>query len=80
MVRIHPDPPTELPRGHSSAGRAPALQAGGHRFDPGWLHQVSSECIAERGRSAMHFCRLFFNNPEEVKRIRFRTWNRIYWV
>jgi hypothetical protein len=25
-------------RGHSSAGRAPALQAGGHRFDPGWLH------------------------------------------
>jgi hypothetical protein len=24
--------------------------------------------------------RLFFNNPEEVKRIRFRTWNRIYWV
>jgi hypothetical protein len=26
-------------RGHSSAGRAPALQAGGRRFDPGWLHQ-----------------------------------------
>jgi hypothetical protein len=25
-------------RGHSSAGRAPALQAGGRRFDPGWLH------------------------------------------
>jgi len=25
-------------------------------------------------------CRLFFNNPEEVKRIRFRIWNRIYWV
>jgi len=24
--------------------------------------------------------RLLFNNPEEVKRIRFRTWNRIYWV
>ena len=23
----------------SSAGRAPALQAGGHRFDPGNLHQ-----------------------------------------
>src|SRR6185437_13099553 len=48
MVRIHPDPPTNGPpprarirtrRGHSSAGRAPALQAGGHRFDPGWLHQ-----------------------------------------
>ena len=50
MVRIHPDPPAdrrpgaseeerEIGRGHSSAGRAPALQAGGHRFDPGWLHQ-----------------------------------------
>ena len=26
-------------RGHSSAGRAPALQAGGRRFDPGWLHR-----------------------------------------
>ena len=25
--------------GVSSAGRAPALQAGGHRFDPGTLHQ-----------------------------------------
>ena len=25
-------------RGCSSAGRAPALQAGGHRFDPGQLH------------------------------------------
>ena len=27
-------------RGHSSAGRAPALQAGGRRFDPAWLHQL----------------------------------------
>ena len=25
--------------GYSSAGRAPALQAGGRRFDPGYLHQ-----------------------------------------
>ena len=25
-------------RGCSSIGRAPALQAGGHRFDPGQLH------------------------------------------
>ena len=24
--------------GHSSAGRAPALHAGGRRFDPVWLH------------------------------------------
>jgi hypothetical protein len=27
--------------GHSSAGRAPALQAGGRRFDPDWLHSDS---------------------------------------
>ena len=26
-------------RGRSSAGRAPALQAGGHEFDPRRLHQ-----------------------------------------
>jgi hypothetical protein len=25
-------------RGHSSVGRALALQARGRRFDPGWLH------------------------------------------
>ena len=37
MVQIHPDPPSHQ-RGHSSAGRAPALQAGGRRFDPAWLH------------------------------------------
>ena len=30
-------------RGLSSAGRAPALQAGGHRFDPDRLHHVSIE-------------------------------------
>ena len=27
-------------RGHSSAGRAPALHAGGRRFDPAWLHHL----------------------------------------
>ena len=27
-------------RGHSSTGRAPALQAGGREFDPPWLHQT----------------------------------------
>ena len=36
-------------RGCSSAGRAPALQAGGHRFDPGQLHhQPLSETVKER--------------------------------
>ncbi len=37
-----PSPKLGALRGHSSAGRAPALQAGGHRFDPGWLH--SGKC------------------------------------
>ena len=27
--------------GYSSAGRAPALHAGGQRFDPAYLHQIS---------------------------------------
>ena len=30
-------------RGCSSAGRAPALQAGGHRFDPGQLHHLAAQ-------------------------------------
>ena len=36
--------------GHSSAGRAPALHAGGRRFDPAWLHQflVSRCCIRDK--------------------------------
>ena len=47
MVRVHPDPPAKAKgadddvedlRGCSSVGRAPALQAGGHRFDPVHLH------------------------------------------
>jgi hypothetical protein len=29
----------------SSAGRAPALQAGGHRFDPGHVHQLNSRSL-----------------------------------
>ena len=40
MVRVHFGPPLSYNQiwGVSSAGRAPALQAGGHRFDPGTLH------------------------------------------
>ena len=40
LVRVQPDPPYSLitGRGISSAGRAPALQAGGRRFDPVILH------------------------------------------
>ena len=30
-------------RGYSSAGRAPALQAGGERFDPAYLHHEKQQ-------------------------------------
>ncbi len=33
-------PPASTTWGHSSIGRAPALQAGGCRFDPGWFHHI----------------------------------------
>ena len=32
----------QIARGYSSAGRAPALQAGGRRFDPDYLHQENT--------------------------------------
>jgi hypothetical protein len=38
-------------RGHSSAGRAPALHAGGREFDPPWLHHTENlkpELISNR--------------------------------
>ena len=34
-----------LTRGISSAGRAPALQAGGQRFDPAMLHQKQGSLL-----------------------------------
>ena len=37
-----PEANDEVVRGHSSAGRAPALQAGGRRFDPDWLHHTKN--------------------------------------
>jgi hypothetical protein len=42
VVQVHPDPP-RVDRGCSSAGRAPALQAGGRRFDPDQLHHFRSQ-------------------------------------
>src|SRR5215469_11262256 len=93
MVRIHPDPPLCLHKarqiplsvydwGISSAGRAPALQAGGRRFDPVILHQSSMPSVrfehkpgithwrlsqSERYDASLRKYRLsFFNNQEEV--------------
>ena len=38
-----------LPRGCSSAGRAPALQAGGHGFDSHHLHQFQGKAAKRLG-------------------------------
>ena len=43
MLRIEVKTLTEVYRGISSAGRAPALQAGGRRFDPVILHHKSED-------------------------------------
>ena len=46
-------------RGFSSAGRAPALQAGGQRFDPANLHQQAFACKFNNSfyRAPDIFCR-----------------------
>ena len=38
-------------RDHSSAGRAPALQAGGHRFEPYWSHFMGEFPSGQRGQT-----------------------------
>jgi hypothetical protein len=55
-------------RGISSAGRAPGLQPGGHRFEPGILHQ----CLAKRleGRLAAKQMADAVCGPEEKVRTR----------
>jgi hypothetical protein len=70
---------TECPGGFSSAGRAPALQAGGRRFDPVNLHHQTSPNESQIGQQVMltvmrfwfdledQEAVLFFNNLEEVK-------------
>ena len=42
-------------RGYSSAGRAPALQAGGQRFDPVYLHHPISSAIKMGARGGLDF-------------------------
>ena len=50
VVRIHPHP--IIFWGVSSAGRASALQAGGHRFEPYTPHFYQKKHIISRGRAA----------------------------
>ena len=51
---------SNLPRptvwGHSSAGRALALQARGRRFDPAWLHKLLVYSPASRDRNLEFVC------------------------
>ena len=41
--------------GVSSAGRAPALQAGGHRFDPGTLHHKKLTEVPSQEETSLNF-------------------------
>ena len=41
--------------GVSSAGRAPALQAGGHRFDPGTLHHKKLTEVPSTEEASLNF-------------------------
>ena len=43
----------KTPWGCSSAGRAPALQAGGHGFESHHLHQAKSKDFAKQGLSTL---------------------------
>ena len=55
----------------SSAGRTPALQAGGHRFDPVCLHQFTSvkcTCVASVFKRSESFVLIFNNLEIKVKR------------
>ena len=45
--------------GYSSAGRAPALHAGGLRFDPAWLHHSKeARVIMQVENTALSLCLL----------------------
>ena len=46
LILLHSFRIKELAWACSSAGRAPALQAGGRRFDPGHVHQIFPELLA----------------------------------
>ena len=46
--------------GCSSAGRAPALQAGGQEFDPPHLHQRDEDKNKPNERKAKQICTFFF--------------------
>ena len=63
-VQILPGPPCfrrlrisarRADRGHSSVGRAPALQAGGRRFDPVCLHQFPRGRLVSRDAEPLSF-------------------------
>lgn len=47
VVQIYSGPPDLGFWGISSAGRAPGLHPGGHRFEPGILHHVSDRLAGD---------------------------------
>ena len=53
--KASPWPTTSKIWGVSSAGRAPALQAGGHRFDPGTLHHKELTEVPSSDEASLNF-------------------------
>src|SRR5258707_9608263 len=70
---LHLAAPTVI-RGCSSAGRAPGLQPGGHRFDPGQLHQIWLEMSMSRRTSIVLFWTLMVVSVVAISRITWQDW------
>ena len=56
-----------LKRGHSSVGRAPALQAGGRRFDPVCLHHQPRTHAPLRLAQSSFFDIVYLKRSESLK-------------
>ena len=80
MVRIHPDPPTEIRGAIAQLGERLLCKQEVTGSIPVGSTSFSQNPSLSVSVQRWFLFRLLFNNPEEVKRIRFRTWNRIYWV
>lgn len=64
-------------RGVSSAGRAPALQAGGHRFDPDTLHQLNG---SRRAQGSMKGLTSYTFSIHAVEKLHERGEIKLEWV
>jgi hypothetical protein len=80
MVRTHPDPPTGIRGAIAQLGERLLCKQEVTGSIPVGSTSVSQNPSLNADAQRWFLFRLLFNNPEEVKRIRFRTRNRINWV